>query len=221
MSTQLYRFNGVIFDVFGTLLEIPNPTWPYRDIAKGCDMLEQFASSTIMTHNGGPVSLVACYTDGIIDCLVPAEEKIYQELESIRLYPKAKKMLKKLRAEGIKIAVCSNLARPYGVAVKLLLQKYVDVFTFSYEVGEVKPHQHIYDQALAGLALPSSQVVFVGDSVKNDSEVPDAMGMCSFLVDHHNRLTPEQMANHDVCTFSGIMDEIFSYNDLIDRVHDR
>ena len=90
-------------------------------------------------------------------------------------------MFKKLRSQGKKIAVCSNLAYEYGKAARELLPD-VDATVFSYEVGASKPDPAIYADVCERLKVRPEQVFFIGDSPRCDECGPRQFGMRSALV---------------------------------------
>ncbi|PZP22266.1 MAG: hypothetical protein DI599_15830 [Pseudomonas kuykendallii] len=76
-----------------------------------------------------------------------------------------------LRANGIKVAVCSNLALPYGEVVKKHFPD-LDAYAFSYTVGVLKPDPTIYEAALSQLSLGAKSVWMIGDSQRCDRDGP-------------------------------------------------
>jgi putative hydrolase of the HAD superfamily len=86
-----------------------------------------------------------------------------------------------LRAEGIRIAVCSNWGWDLAQAIDACqLTELVDVQVTSAQAGYRKPHRRIYETALESLGLAAREVVFVGDDWSSDVEGPQALGIRSF-----------------------------------------
>jgi FMN phosphatase YigB (HAD superfamily) len=77
--------------------------------------------------------------------LAKLELDLYAELASIKLYDDASFTLKALKNAGYKIGICSNLAAPYAVPVKLLLPFKMDFYVWSFESGAVKPYPRIFE----------------------------------------------------------------------------
>lgn len=81
---------------------------------------------------------------------------------------------------NIPIAICSNLAFPYGAAIDLLLKDHQLLKVLSYETGFIKPEPGIYQAAINQLQLPPEDCLFVGDTLLADYDGPRAFGMRSF-----------------------------------------
>ncbi|MEK5778117.1 HAD family hydrolase, partial [Acinetobacter nosocomialis] len=60
------------------------------------------------------------------------------ELSTIELYKDTASTLQILKEQGFKIALCSNLAMPYGEQLKKLLPNVFDALFLSYEIGAIK-----------------------------------------------------------------------------------
>lgn len=78
-------------------------------------------------------------------------------------------VLRELKSRGVKIVVLSNI----GLDIRPLLDRegvsdLFDGVLLSFEVGVVKPDPAIYELALDLLGLPGSQVLMVGDSLRDD-----------------------------------------------------
>lgn len=71
--------------------------------------------------------------------LTSVEAEITAELDSVRMRPGMADIWASVRAAGLPVAVCSNLATPYGAAVRTALPERCDVEVFSYRVGAIKP----------------------------------------------------------------------------------
>ena len=95
----------------------------------------------------------------------------------MRLFPEVPQTLQTLRGHGLKIAVVSNLAKPYGAPFLKLLLFESDVCAFSYEVGAHKPEAPIYRYAWEGLSCDPDELLMVGDSLKNDYQTPRELGL--------------------------------------------
>jgi len=99
------------------------------------------------------------------------------ELASISLFEDTFVALKGLKDAGIRIWVASNLAAPYGPPVRRLLDELVSGYSFSFEVGALKPDPKIFAHVCDGLSLSPSQVLMVGDSKRSDIAGAQAFGM--------------------------------------------
>lgn len=88
-----------------------------------------------------------------------------------------------LKEHGYKIALCSNLAKPYGEQLKKILPNLFDVVVFSYEVGAIKPEQEIYGVIQSFFCCEFSEMLFIGDHPVLDVETPISLGMSARLIE--------------------------------------
>lgn len=137
---------AVLLDAFGTLVEITNKRHPYAMVG---------ASRSIMTKD---VPLVD--PDAIA--------ALNDELDSIVVYNDVIPFLEEMRAQGVRTAIVSNLARPYGEALTGLLGDYVDVLHYSYMEGRLKPDPTFFRTACEKLGVPPSSSTMIGDNYQND-----------------------------------------------------
>ena len=103
-----------------------------------------------------------------------------QEVASIRLFPDAIDTLSALRESGYRIALCSNLAAPYGPPVSALLPFAPDFCAWSYTAGAVKPEPGIYQHLCEGLGCLPGEILMVGDTVDADHTGPRRFGIEGF-----------------------------------------
>jgi putative hydrolase of the HAD superfamily len=76
--------------------------------------------------------------------------------------------VERLRREGYKIALLSNMPRSIGeMLVKQPWFPRFDTLIFSCELGVTKPSPEIYSQCLKGLNLPGEQALFLDDREEN------------------------------------------------------
>ncbi|KAA0926783.1 HAD-IA family hydrolase [Rhodococcus sp. ANT_H53B] len=84
-------------------------------------------------------------------------------------YPDTEGVLKKLAAESIRIGVLSNIAFDIRPAfVDRGLDRFVDEFVLSFEVGHVKPQPEIFRHAVTALGVDPAVTLMVGDSDEAD-----------------------------------------------------
>src|SRR3546814_6363047 len=74
--------------------------------------------------------------------LARIQSELDAELAGIQPFTDALLCIEALQARGLKVAVCSNLARPYGAAVKRIFPA-LESYGFSYEIGTLKPDRRI------------------------------------------------------------------------------
>ena len=109
-------------------------------------------------------------------------------LSDMRLREGAAELLSRLKTDGIKIAICTDLtAHIQHRKIRALgLVPYIDALVTSEEAGAEKPSEKIYALSFEKLArlvpsLKRSECLFVGDSQMKDVDAPRAFGMDSVL----------------------------------------
>jgi putative hydrolase of the HAD superfamily len=91
-----------------------------------------------------------------------------------------------LRARGLAIGLLSNTARDLAVFVEHHSLD-VDAVLTSRVHGKTKPHQSIFLRMLELLDVPAAEAAMVGDSVEDDVEGAQAVGMQAVLLDRDGR----------------------------------
>ena len=104
-------------------------------------------------------------------------------LKDMKLQEGTISLLKRLKADGLKIAICTDLTAliQHRKILTLGLVPFVDVLVTSEEAGVEKPNEKIYSLVLEKLKLPASSCLFVGDSQEKDVDAPKRVGMDSVL----------------------------------------
>ncbi|WP_455886218.1 HAD family hydrolase [Pseudomonas rustica] len=184
---------AVIFDLFGTLLEIRNRQNPYPQLLRLGYQQGRAASPHdirwIMTHALGIESTAVEFGIKLLPSqLVHLQAALELELESIRLFDDALPTIELLREYGMSIGVCSNLSFPYCQAVRRLLPM-IDAYGLSAEMGLMKPDPEIYHSVCRMLNVAPyeldgagvERVVMIGDSRKCDQLGPRKAG----IMGHH------------------------------------
>lgn len=187
------KISGVILDAFGTIAEITRPTHPYRQLIRDGSKQGRKPRAddirTLMTRNL-PISEVASYFGIKLSSgrLKELEDSLQKELSSIRPYADAEDAVGMLHAGDIKLAVCSNLASPYGAVIRQLFPS-IAVHGYSYELGCMKPEPLIYLQTCQRLGVQpgndfggQGHVVMLGDSPRCDRDGPRIVGIQGFLL---------------------------------------
>nr|WP_259469083.1 HAD-IA family hydrolase [Pseudomonas syringae group genomosp. 3] len=120
--------------------------------------------------------------------LAMIQSDLDRELQSIEAYPDALEAVQALQARNVLVGVCSNLAAPYGAALKRLFPK-LDAYAFSYEIGVLKPDPTMYRSACKLLRVGiggwfgDERVAMVGDSLRCDAHGPRAVGINGLHLD--------------------------------------
>mgnify|MGYP003466630226 FL=1 len=113
---------GVIFDAFGTLVQIHEGRHPFRQILKlGIEQGRRPRADdakVLMTNPWGLAEaarqLGITIKPGILETI---QDQLDAELELISAYPDGLEAVSLLQEAGFKVAVCSNLAQPYAAAI--------------------------------------------------------------------------------------------------------
>lgn len=182
--------NAVIFDAFGTLVHLGKQHSPFRQLMKwaqsqaGIPKPKQMKG--LMTRPldiNQAAELLRVSPPGSM--LAQWQCELQAEIDSMAVYSDSLTALKYLRRGGHRIGICSNLAMPYGVALRDLLPE-LDVYVLSFEVGMVKPDRAMYQYILNRLDCEPSAVLFIGDSKKADFSGPRSVGMDACLINRRD-----------------------------------
>ena len=185
--------DGVIFDAFGTLLEIRNRQNPFRRLLRLGSQQGRTASPDdirwIMAHSHGLEETASAFGIKLEPTqLIELQSTLDRELESIKCFDDALPAIERLQEHGIKVGVCSNLAGPYCSKVRSLLPG-MNAYALSAETGVLKPDREMYRSVCAMLdTFPgqvmgsgTAQVLMIGDSKRCDELGPRPFG----IVGHH------------------------------------
>lgn len=182
----------IIFDAFGTLVKIKSGRSPYRKLMIWLkeNGRKPHASDAkfIMSNNVNIQQLSALFGYPIppIQLLNEIQDDFQEELKTIELYEDTLSTLKNLKTCDYKIALCSNLASPYGEQLKRLIPDLFDFIVFSYEVTLIKPEQQIYEMIQTHFNCDMAEMLFIGDHPILDVEKPISLGMSARLIQRHN-----------------------------------
>lgn len=155
---------AVTFDAFGTLVHIGRKRHPFeRLIRQARDRAEALPSPMVQ-----PIGL-ADYAAALGLSHPDAElAMLDEELATIVLYPDTLDALSRVREQGMKVAVASNLALPYAAPLKALLGDLVDIWHFSFDAGAIKPERAFYAGLTSRLECEASELLMVGDTWRDD-----------------------------------------------------
>ncbi len=119
--------------------------------------------------------------DAAYDCAVEITRG-WEDHANFELYEDVLPVLAELRALGLKIGLVSNSARDCrDFALHHALD--VDAGLSSFHHGKSKPHASIFRAMLALLVVEPAEAVMVGDTIADDIEGAQAIGMPAVLVD--------------------------------------
>lgn len=127
--------------------------------------------------------------DTLVDESTEVREKSEGVVEECRLFPGAKKAMRRLKEEGFRIAlVADGLVESFhNIYAQHGLSDCFDVWTISEAVGEHKPSPLMFDDAMRKLSLPIDReskrlVVMVGNNIPRDIVGANRYGIRSVLV---------------------------------------
>ena len=171
---------AVIFDLYGTLLQLPQDSRPFHQLARRCANADYRSAITAALIQDNPS--LAEFASNISlppqDDLVALESSLDDDLRHVQPFADAIPTLNSLNSHGIKTAVISNLATPYKQPfVDHDLNQIVDVTVFSCDCGLMKPNPEIYTYTLRKLGVTASETVMVGDSFRSDVDGPSRAGI--------------------------------------------
>lgn len=191
--------SAVVFDAFGTLVNIQSKRHPFRQLLKERAVGGRRASpDEVRVLMSNPWSLGDA-ADQLGISISPTrlqalQDDLDREVASIIPFEDGIEAVALLRADGVRVGICSNLCEPYGAAV---LQAFpdLDAYAFSYKLCAMKPDALIYQSICRALAVTpghlfgnqSEQIAMVGDSLKCDRDGPKGVGMLGFHLDRSGR----------------------------------
>lgn len=115
------------------------------------------------------------------------QQLLKDECNSIRFYEDTDRTIAKLKSLGYKVWMISNLAKPYGEAMRPLLSNF-DTVVYSYEVWYEKPEKEIFTYAAEKIWVPLEECIMIGNHNVNDVSAPISYGMKWVLVSrNHNK----------------------------------
>ncbi len=179
---------AVIFDLYDTLIFLGQNRDPCKKLffdlgldhkkmqwARNIALTQDFKNLTELTKKVAPNSSIN---------LKPYEDNLAQDLATATLFPETVSTLQILKSKGVKIGMISNASSEYMVPFfKLGLDKLVDKYVMSCQVGHKKPEAKIYEIALNMLGTKPQETIMTGDSARCDVYGPQAVGMEAMLLD--------------------------------------
>lgn len=184
MYNQTIKPDVIIFDLFGTLVDFGIHRHPYRDLMKyardnGRKPLPDDAR-TIMTidgdirHVANQMGIHAPET-----LLLKLMKDIDCELDSLAIFDDVIPVLEHLQKQNCRMAICSNLAKPYGSTIERFFSQYAVKKFLSYQCGFIKPEAAMYSSITSTMNVRPECCLFVGDTYIADVLGPQQIGMNS------------------------------------------
>lgn len=186
---------AVLFDLFGTLVHVKDPTHPYRRLVGQSH--DPVARNAVMTSSMPTPRLAKAMGVALSPQeLADFEAEVEAEVARIEVYPDVVETLQALRAKGVLVFVSSNLAKPYAAA-RVHLDGLVDYWNFSFDTGLLKPDPAMFLAPASAYGVAASECLVVGDSKASDGKGAEAAGMPFILVDRA-RSNPDERAARTV-----------------------
>lgn len=204
---------AIVFDAFGTLVHLGQRRHPFRTLLTMMQsagrIRQQTDAARIMTSNVGLAGTAAMFGVQLsLTDLAPIEQDLQAELKTVQLFPESVDVLKELAARGLKLGLCSNLAAPYALPIRLLLPVTLDAYAWSFEVGALKPQPAIYANVCRQLDCEPGDVLMVGDTPETDLHGPRRFGMRSLLL---HRGSPEADDDCAIRDLRGVLPWLSTY----------
>ncbi len=182
--------DAVAFDAYGTLCRVTRPHNPLQLLFQKLGLAGRELGHEVMTLNLNLPELARLYSpNGMIE-MDDLQRLLRDELDSVRLYPETVEVLQNLRTKGYRLAVISNVAKPYAKPVRRLLEPYIDEFVWSFEVAAAKPDHAIFATLCQRLKCLPMRVLMVGDSWEADIMGASQFGMPAVLLDRQQGSDP-------------------------------
>ena len=197
----------MLLDFYGTLARDIHPSYLIEDVLAGRgyelaeDLRDQWWNGDLdgiehLDQSRSRDHYVEWQNQRLISLLTAADVHpgehavILSELEhgrsqrDIRAYPEVPDALDRLRAKGLRLAVCSNWDWDLEPAIaEAGLADSFDVVVSSAWAGARKPHPRIFRHTLSLLGLDPTEVVFVGDTWGPDVEGPRRVEIAPFYLE--------------------------------------
>lgn len=172
----------VVFDLFGTLLEIGSRRRPFAHLRRKmspekANRFRRMAMTTELTLAEIDAEIEGGAT---IADLSLAQVSIAHEVASVRIRPGVREMLAALRAP---YGLCSNLSPDYVPTLDRFAEITPMFRILSCFSGCMKPDPRIYELVLEAAGVPADRILFVGDTPAADIDGPTRAGMNAIHID--------------------------------------
>lgn len=186
---------AILFDIYGTLLQLTDrgpPPYSVLLIHSGLSpaqcrqMVAQIMTRELRDIEAAAAMIRQTHPKAHLpqDRLQRAQARLTEQVASVALIPGARRVLARLRQQGRRLALVSNLATPFKEPVcDLGLEVLVDAVVYSCDRGVAKPDPAIFQAALDALKVSAGDATMVGDKVVDDVEGAESAGLRAVLVD--------------------------------------
>ena len=130
-----------------------------------------------------------------------------EKYKRIRSYPSALKVLRELKARGVRVGIVTDAER-MNAWMRLVEVGLEDEFEFvisTTDTGQVKPNSAPFKLALKKLGLPAREVLFVGDSIHKDIAGAKSVGMRAALATYGRTVERAHGADYELNALSDVL----------------
>jgi HAD superfamily hydrolase (TIGR01509 family) len=178
----LHEIDVVVFDVFGTLVEITDQHRPFAHLRRKMspEKVARFRRRAMTT--GLTLAELDAEIEGgaTIGDIVVSQAAIAREVASTALRAGVREMLAGL---PIPYGLCSNLSPDYVPALARFPEIQPVFQILSCQVGCMKPDRAIYDRVIQAAGVPPHRILFTGDTPAADIDGPRSAGMRGMHID--------------------------------------
>jgi len=226
--------SGVLFDLDETLVDRRGTLLDYAQVLHSQFEshfkvgLQEFLSSVATLDNYGQTprqeffSGISALTE---DFLTPTQIGVLYYTTAWlrpRLMPDAEALLKKLRVNGIPVAIVTN-GQTQSQRAKIVnagLDKLVDHIVISEEFGQRKPDAAIFNQAIEALGVKSVKNWFIGDNPGADIIGANQAGCNTIWLQRYLDWPTDQANcfNHKASNLEEVSDLLFSEFELVGKL---
>jgi len=211
------RVKAVIFDLYGTLIDLFSPEDEQRQLSKIAAALQtpldRFTRLWADTYPERVTGAFADVQSYLLDLcrrlqIVPCESGVNAAIEMVDEFtrrlmvprPDAETTLTRLRRAGLKLALLTNCW--FEVPAhwnRTSLAPLVDAAVFSFEVKAKKPDAIVYLLTCERLDVQPGDCVFVGDGANRELEGAEGVGMTAVMIrtPEDNLYNPRRTASDD------------------------
>lgn len=182
-----HNYEAIIFDLYGTLAYIGEPTGLYQKLFRSLGLDRRKAARARKLALTLEYEDIAHFVHEVApgNCIdtAPYQQLLERELSSVHVYPESTEVLEDVRSRGLKTGLISNVATPYTKPFyDMGLERYFDSVLFSCEQGVHKPSNAIFERVLERLDVVPERTALVGDSYTSDVAGAVSAGIHGFLL---------------------------------------
>lgn len=163
---------GIIFDLYGTLLEIQKKSKPYLYLLSYCNIDAKDIIRDVMTSDLVPLGYIQrletekCLREGFETTTFL--KLLDDEIESVKPIRGVYRSLRELKKK-YRLFVLSNLSTPYKFPYYTLnIEDHIEKAFFSCEYGLVKPKKEFFDEIVNYSGINRKDLTMIGDNIISD-----------------------------------------------------